>query len=451
MGGSSSQVASKIELPEWVDKQAQSNMSLANELATKPFQTYGNQRIAGWSPDQANAFGAIRSGMGAQSGNLASAMKAAQGVSATAAPMVGGPNVDWMQKARGGSIGAGHTPGLARPGVLNFGMPRTGGPEPMLNTSPMFGSASSIGALLPALNGGGAPISFPSGNSFMGGQPQAEASTVDPAGLERVNAERVAAERFTDAPVIQYLNQYRQAALDPTLAEIQRQGDIMLTGNAARATGSGAFGGSRAALLDAETQKNILAQLAKTEAEGMAGGFDTASGLVQRDQDRALTAGLANQSTGLDAAKSNQNVTTQAQFRNQDALNTIAQLNAKLRQESNLANQDAMLKKMGLDIQSAGQQGELAKLSQDMSYKDIAALMGIGKEQQGMDQANMDLAYQDFLREQNHPQENLNMLISALNQSPYGRTTYGPGPNTAAQVGGGALSLAGLLSMFMGK
>lgn len=439
MGSNSSQVASKIELPEWVNKQAEENMGLAKDIASKPYQTYSGQRLAGFNDDQNAAFGATRATQGAQQPALNSALAALGGVSSRGAPMIGATpsGLDGLMRARGGDIGAAHTPGrmainglaandtsLARlPQMSGMPqMPRTGGGDPYLPVHPV--------------------------NQNFGQVPQVDAAKVDPSGLERVDAERIASERFTDADINAYLNPYKQAALDPAIAEIQRQGQILQNNNMARAQGAGAFGGSRHGLVEAETNRAILDQIARTQAEGLSRGFDTAAGLVSNDQGRALQAAQANQSTGLQGDLANQNVTTQAQFRNQDAQNQMRALQAQLQQQTNLANQSAALQKMGIDINAANSQGALAKLGQDMAYTDIAKLMGMGDTQQKMDQSNLDLGYNDFLKEQNYPQEQLNMLISALNQTPYGRTTYQPGPNTAAQVGGG---LASLLGLFMGR
>jgi hypothetical protein len=82
--------------------------------------------------------------------------------------------------------------------------------------------------------------------------------------------------------------------------------------------------------------------------------------------------------------------------------------------------------------------------SQLMDY--INSLYRSGANQQSMDQAGMDLGYQDFLRQQNYPIDQYNILTAALNGSPYatGTSSTQPGPSTAGQIGGGLLSLLGL-------
>lgn len=436
---SSAQQASKIAIPEWMEAGAKENYDLAKDISTRPYQTYSGQRIADFTGAQNDAMKATRAAQGYGQDSINSARAALGGVSGSATPMIGSntnapPVVDSMMRARGGDIGAAHTPGRAQIGSLGGGgdmPPAIADLMASLNGRPMSGpgGAPTMMADRPMMSQSQA---LPVNQNQVGTVPSVSAATVDPSQLERVSA-----ERFTDADINSYLNQYRQAALDPTLAEIGRQGQILQTQNAARAQGAGAFGGSRHGLVEAETNKAILDQMAKTQAEGLSRGFDTAAGLVQGDQGRALQAGLANQ-----------NVSTQGVFRNQDAENAARSQTAGFQQQTNLANQSAALQKLGLDINAASSQGQLAKLGQDMNYNDIAKLMGVGDTQQKMNQSNLDLGYNDFLKEQNYPQEQLNMLISTLNQTPYSRTTYQPGGNTAAQVGGG---LASLLSMLLGK
>ena len=92
---------------------------------------------------------------------------------------------------------------------------------------------------------------------------------------------------FTDQGVAQnYMNPYLQQALTPTLDELRRQSQISQMGNAAKLTGAGAFGGSRQAIMDAETQRNLLSQIAKTTGEGYATAYDKAMDQYNREQAR---------------------------------------------------------------------------------------------------------------------------------------------------------------------
>jgi hypothetical protein len=87
--------------------------------------------------------------------------------------------------------------------------------------------------------------------------------------------------------VSQYMNPYLQAVLDPQLQELRRQSQITQMGNAAKAVGQGAFGGSRQALMDAETQRNLQQELNKTVGQGYASAFDKAMGQFNTEQSQA--------------------------------------------------------------------------------------------------------------------------------------------------------------------
>jgi hypothetical protein len=82
--------------------------------------------------------------------------------------------------------------------------------------------------------------------------------------------------------------------------------------------------------------------------------------------------------------------------------------------------------------------------SQAMSY--IDALMKSGGAQQQQVQTNMSTAYEDYLRQLNYPQEKINMLVSALGQTPYGQSTtsHTPGPSPFATGLGYAADIASI-------
>ena len=86
--------------------------------------------------------------------------------------------------------------------------------------------------------------------------------------------------------------------------------------------------------------------------------------------------------------------------------------------------------------------------SQDFEQKlrYIDALLKSGNQQEQKTQSSLDLAKSDFDAQNQHPTEMLNLLMSALQGTPYGKSTtqQTPGPSTAAQIGGSLASLIGL-------
>lgn len=95
----------------------------------------------------------------------------------------------------------------------------------------------------------------------------------------------------------------------------------------------------------------------------------------------------------------------------------------------NLAGQEAAIK---------GQAGrDLANLSEAeyrLGSADAAALNAVGAQEQGMDQANLDLAYQDFTQQRDYPRQQLDWLNSLIHGMPYDTTTNttGKGPLAGA-------------------
>ena len=87
------------------------------------------------------------------------------------------------------------------------------------------------------------------------------------------------------------MNPYLQSVLDPQLAELRRQSQITQMGNAAKMTGAGAYGGSRQALMDAETQRNLMQEMNKTVGQGYATAFDKGTNQFNTEQQQGM--GLA--------------------------------------------------------------------------------------------------------------------------------------------------------------
>lgn len=99
--------------------------------------------------------------------------------------------------------------------------------------------------------------------------------------------------------------------------------------------------------------------------------------------------------------------------------------------------------------------GQAAALgAQDIGLRQQAAagLQGIGAQQQAMNQANLDLGYQDFLRQQNYPLQQLQILQQGLTQMPSGGTQQTTqNLSGAQQFGQGLSNVAALAYLFSDK
>jgi hypothetical protein len=96
-------------------------------------------------------------------------------------------------------------------------------------------------------------------------------------------------------------------------------------------------------------------------------------------------------------------------------------------------------------FQGAEGLGRMGEFAQRAGLTDAAAMEAIGAQRQGMDQASLDLAYQDFLEQRELPFERLGFMSNIIRGIPYSRATQrtdvGPAsvyqPSPLSQIIGG--------------
>ena len=156
-------------------------------------------------------------------------------------------------------------------------------------------------------------------------------------GPSNISANRVSTGNFLGQnTACSYMNPYLQTSLNPQLQQMRQAQQIQHQQNQASATGMGAFGGSRCAVL--QGAQNQADQLSQQNLIGNAynQAYKCAQQMFTTCQARALQAQQSNQSANLTAGQANQ----------QMGYNTALQ-NAQLAQQSGLANQ-AMQGQYGL-------------------------------------------------------------------------------------------------------
>jgi len=95
----------------------------------------------------------------------------------------------------------------------------------------------------------------------------------------------------TDAgqsPVQQYMNPYLQSVLDPQLNALRRQNQISQNALGAQYAGSGAFGGGRQAIGQAQSNADLMRNLNQTVGQGYANAFDAAQQQFNTEQQRKI-------------------------------------------------------------------------------------------------------------------------------------------------------------------
>lgn len=93
---------------------------------------------------------------------------------------------------------------------------------------------------------------------------------------------------FGTAEANKYMNPYLMASLQPQIDEARRQSQITQQQNASKMTQAGAFGGSRQAIMDAETQRALGANLAGITGSGYNKAYDAAMAQFNAEQGRGL-------------------------------------------------------------------------------------------------------------------------------------------------------------------
>jgi hypothetical protein len=90
------------------------------------------------------------------------------------------------------------------------------------------------------------------------------------------------------ADIAAYQSPYQQQVIEQTMADIQREADIARGLSQSRAIQAGAFGGSRSALLEQESQRPYIEQMARTSAGLRQAGFEQAQRAAESDIARQM-------------------------------------------------------------------------------------------------------------------------------------------------------------------
>lgn len=215
----------------------------------------------------------------------------------------------------------------------------------------------------------------------------------------------------------QYMNPYMQNVVDIQQREAQRQADIAGTQRGAQAVKSGAFGGSRQAIVDAEAARNLATQKGDIQAQGLNQSYQQAMAQFNADQARRMQADqLGEQSRQYGAGLGLQGLQTGLQ-----AAGTLGQLGGQQFQQ-------------GMDIN---------KLRS-----------AYGGMEQALNQRGLDVKYQDFMNEENYPYKQLGFYSDLLRGTPTGSSSV---TNMYQPQGSGLQDIAGLgmgmygLSKFMAE
>lgn len=267
-----------------------------------------------------------------------------------------------------------------------------------LGTSPQIDTASGIAGL--------------AGQRAMGTQ-------YDPT---QFNAQQVGTQDYTGQNVSQYMNPYMQNVVDIQQREAQRQADIMGTQRAGQAVKAGAFGGSRAGVMEAEAARNLAMQKGDIQAQGQNAAFQNAQQQFNTQQQRDLQAQMANQGAGLQTQQ--------------------------LGEQSKQYGAGLGMQGLQTGLQAAGQLGQLGQTQYGQQVGNIGLQNQMGAQQQAQQQGILNQQVQNYAMAQQYPQQQLAFMSNMLRGLPMQSTTanmYQAAPSNVSQLAGlGTAGIAGL-------
>jgi len=293
-----------------------------------------------------------------------------------------------------------------------------------------------------------------------------------------------------------YMSPYQQMVTDIEKREARRESDIAGSQIGQQAAQAGGMGGYREAIMQAERERNLGQQLGDIQTRGSQAAFQQAQQAFEADRAARLQAGQLGLQTGQAREQAlqegerfgQQQFMTNEQLRQQQqqaqlgvyqageaarqqagAMGMTAQeIEDRGRQAENQARMSAQqfnveqqraaaelgLRGLGFDqatrdqqLRAAQQLGGLGSQEQQMAYERLKSMQAAGEMQRQLQQQGLTMQYQDFLRQQAFPREQLGMFNQMLRGLPItpGTTqaTYG-GPSSMERLLGSGIAGVGL-------
>ena len=272
-------------------------------------------------------------------------------------------------------------------------------------------AAAGLGAFQPFLTSAGAQLTGAEGQ-FAGAKGITDALAArTPARLEEARQAALLGAGDITPRVEAFQNPFQQQVIDAFNQEAQRQSAIARQRAADQAVRSGAFGGSGAALQQAELERNLADVTQRNTANLLAQNYQQALGAAEREA--ARTAQLPGQLTGIE----------QLQYQ---LPMTVAE------------------GQRGLSTMYSG----LGSLAQQLPAQDVALLSQIGAQQQQQAQRALDLERQNILQQTYEPYQRIGYMSDILKGQPSLQSTLqqstDPRTNPLSQALGAGISLAGI-------
>ena len=245
------------------------------------------------------------------------------------------------------------------------------------------------------------------------------------------------AGRFSlDDSAKEYLDIHQQA-VDPAIRELERQTSRERLQNAASASKTGAFGGSRAAITDIVGAYEGSARAADLRKGAAAQGLQFASGQYERDRGARLSARESDRAARFGAERVSLDrfeADRRARFASDDSYSQRLDADRAARlgvdasdREARFAADQTLRDRYDLNessrLAASRELSGYAPMLQGLQEQEASGMLAVGEAQRDMDQRSLDLAYKDFLEQRENPYAMVNFGIGALKGVPFDTRT----------------------------
>ena len=263
------------------------------------------------------------------------------------------------------------------------------------------------------------------------GRPTVAPITGTATDINRGDIRDVTPRSLLDTDIGAYQNPFQSQVIDNTLGDLNRARQLQIQSDQDAAIGRGAFGGSRSALLESETNRNFAEEAARMSGNLRSQGFDRATSLAGQDIGRDFSAQQMMSDADRQVAMANAGYGNQFGLANLDAQNRAAFMRPELEMQNRMF-------RAGLLGEQLGDQ-----------YKSLGLLSGIGGQQQQLQQRGMDAGYNEFMRAIGYGPQQLGLMAQGLGAMPNSSTTTQGKETGTGDILGTAAQLAGMY--FLGQ
>jgi len=248
-----------------------------------------------------------------------------------------------------------------------------------------------------------------------------------------------------------YQSPYQQQVIDLAMGDIQRQADIARGGAQDRAIRAGAFGGSRSALLESESQRPYAEQMARTAAGLRQSGFEQAQAAAQADLARQQQLGMFGSEQQQQRALQQAQLGQQAGIFGAELGQQRRMQQAQLQQQRQMGGLDiagrAALAQPSLEMQARQQRAGLLGGLQGQQIQQLGLLGGAGAQQQALQQRAIDAQRGEFQRALGYGPQQIGLLQAGMGTPLVTTTQTGSKKTGLGDVLGGAAGLFGSLAL----